>query len=159
MRWSVLDDFKPIESQQNIDQLIVVHLECRDDFLKFPGVHYQVGNDEDLRLIGKGDFLRLTQPCHESEVLGWLHQVMQRETDSGTDLIEPTKREVSDLPSWDRLFGTYRDTTEFTERCGFPQGAEGKLIRMLVFQDVYAEDEAPRSRQPRTPVVDPAPIA
>jgi sterol desaturase/sphingolipid hydroxylase (fatty acid hydroxylase superfamily) len=47
----------------------------------------------------------------------------------------------SDIPLWDRLFGTYRDTTEFMERCGFPTGAEGKLIPMLAFQDVYREDK------------------
>jgi sterol desaturase/sphingolipid hydroxylase (fatty acid hydroxylase superfamily) len=46
----------------------------------------------------------------------------------------------SDIPLWDRLFGTYRDTTEFVERCGFPKGAESKLIPMLAFKDVYVED-------------------
>jgi sterol desaturase/sphingolipid hydroxylase (fatty acid hydroxylase superfamily) len=45
----------------------------------------------------------------------------------------------SDIPVWDRLFGTYRDTTEFAQRCGFPTGAESKLIPMLGFTDVYAE--------------------
>lgn len=46
----------------------------------------------------------------------------------------------SDIPIWDRLFGTYRDTTEFTERCGFPAGAEQKLAEMLVFKDVYEKN-------------------
>ncbi|MEZ5589272.1 MAG: hypothetical protein R3F53_00560 [Gammaproteobacteria bacterium] len=45
----------------------------------------------------------------------------------------------SDLPIWDRLFGTYRDTTEFTNRCGFPEGAEQRLPAMLAFKDVYVE--------------------
>jgi sterol desaturase/sphingolipid hydroxylase (fatty acid hydroxylase superfamily) len=45
-----------------------------------------------------------------------------------------------DIPLWDRLFGTYRDTTEFAERCGFPRGAESKLVAMLAFKDVYIED-------------------
>jgi sterol desaturase/sphingolipid hydroxylase (fatty acid hydroxylase superfamily) len=44
-----------------------------------------------------------------------------------------------DIPVWDRLFGTYRDTTQFAERCGFPTGAESKLIAMLAFTDVYVE--------------------
>lgn len=43
----------------------------------------------------------------------------------------------SDIPLWDRLFGTYKDTTEFADRCGFPEGAEKKLGAMLVFKDVY----------------------
>jgi sterol desaturase/sphingolipid hydroxylase (fatty acid hydroxylase superfamily) len=42
-----------------------------------------------------------------------------------------------DIPLWDRLFGTYRDSTEFAQRCGFPQGAEQKLLAMLAFRDVY----------------------
>ncbi len=47
----------------------------------------------------------------------------------------------SDIPLWDRVFGTYRDTTEFAQRCGFPEGAEEKLGAMLLFKDVY-ETEA-----------------
>lgn len=43
----------------------------------------------------------------------------------------------SDLPIWDRIFGTYKDTTEFAAQCGFPAGTEEKLGHMLVFQDVY----------------------
>lgn len=47
----------------------------------------------------------------------------------------------SDVPIWDRLFGTYRDATSFSERCGFPTGAEQRLGAMLAFQDVYREVE------------------
>ena len=47
------------------------------------------------------------------------------------------KYNFSDLPIWDRIFGTYKDTTVFTERCGFPEGAEQKLPEMLIFKDVY----------------------
>jgi sterol desaturase/sphingolipid hydroxylase (fatty acid hydroxylase superfamily) len=50
------------------------------------------------------------------------------------------KFNFSDLPVWDRLFGTYRDTTAFVERCGFPEGAESRLLDMLAFRDVYAAD-------------------
>ena len=46
-------------------------------------------------------------------------------------------RNYSDIPLWDRLFGTYQDTVEFTPRCGFPAGAEEKLGQMLLFRDVY----------------------
>ena len=48
----------------------------------------------------------------------------------------------ADIPLWDRLFGTYKDTTEFADRCGFLKGAEEKLGDMLVFKDVYYEDTA-----------------
>ncbi len=44
-----------------------------------------------------------------------------------------------DIPLWDRLFGTYHDTVSFTDRCGFPDGAEQRLPEMLVFKDVYEE--------------------
>ena len=43
---------------------------------------------------------------------------------------------------WDRLFGTYKDTTEFSDRCGFPAGAEEKLGAMLAFEDVHREESA-----------------
>lgn len=45
----------------------------------------------------------------------------------------------SDVPLWDRLFGTYKDATQFAERCGFPDGAEERLVEMLAFKDVYGE--------------------
>ncbi len=93
--WSVFNDFQAVEPKQNIDQLIVVHLKRRDDFLEFPVIDDQVGDDKNLRLIGKRDFLRFTQLCHESQVLGWLHQVIQCEADPGTDLVEPTQREIA----------------------------------------------------------------
>jgi len=47
------------------------------------------------------------------------------------------RRSTTDIPLSDRLFGTYKDTTAFAPRCGFPQGAESKLISMLAFKDVY----------------------
>lgn len=46
----------------------------------------------------------------------------------------------SDIPLWDRLFGTYKDTTTFVDRCGFPKGAEERLGAMLAFKDVYQEE-------------------
>jgi sterol desaturase/sphingolipid hydroxylase (fatty acid hydroxylase superfamily) len=46
----------------------------------------------------------------------------------------------SDVPVWDRLFGTYKDTTAFAKRCGFPRGAEERLAEMLAFRDVYVKD-------------------
>ena len=51
----------------------------------------------------------------------------------------------SDIPIWDRLFGTYEDTTAFVDRCGFPAGAEQRLVAMLAFRDVYFEDPPVRT--------------
>ena len=48
----------------------------------------------------------------------------------------------SDIPLWDRTFGTYRDAVEFTPRCGFPDGAEQRLPEMLRFRDVYESTDA-----------------
>ena len=45
--------------------------------------------------------------------------------------------EIDNITIWDRIFGTYKDTTEFVERCGFPKDAEHKLKEMLLFKDVY----------------------
>ena len=45
----------------------------------------------------------------------------------------------SDLPLWDRLFGTYKDATEFAERCGFDSEREQRLLAMLAFRDVHKE--------------------
>ncbi len=46
----------------------------------------------------------------------------------------------SDLPVWDRIFGTYKDTCEFSDRCGFPEGAEQRFSEMLMFKDVYDDN-------------------
>ena len=48
----------------------------------------------------------------------------------------------SDIPIWDRIFGTYKDTLEFTDRCGFPDGAEQRIGEMLIFRDVYDDEHA-----------------
>jgi len=46
----------------------------------------------------------------------------------------------SDLPIWDRVFGTYQDARQFSDRCGFPDGAEQRFPEMLVFKDVYDDN-------------------
>lgn len=45
----------------------------------------------------------------------------------------------SDIPIWDRIFGTYKDSVAFSARCGFPEGAEQRFAEMLVFKDVYKD--------------------
>jgi len=47
------------------------------------------------------------------------------------------KYNFSDIPIWDRIFGTYKDTTEFSPQCGFPGSSEERIVDMLVFKDVY----------------------
>lgn len=43
----------------------------------------------------------------------------------------------ADLPIWDKMFGTYRDTETFIARCGFPEGKEERLARMMLFKENY----------------------
>ncbi|HVB86078.1 MAG TPA: sterol desaturase family protein [Candidatus Dormibacteraeota bacterium] len=42
-----------------------------------------------------------------------------------------------DITWWDRLFGTFREADDFAAECGFPDGHEAKLARMLAFHDEY----------------------
>jgi sterol desaturase/sphingolipid hydroxylase (fatty acid hydroxylase superfamily) len=56
------------------------------------------------------------------------------------------KYNFSDIPLWDRLFGTYKDTTVFADRCGFPKGAEEQLGAMLAFKDVYHEESVNQAK-------------
>jgi sterol desaturase/sphingolipid hydroxylase (fatty acid hydroxylase superfamily) len=42
-----------------------------------------------------------------------------------------------DITLWDRVFGTFRETDDFAEHCGFPSGHERDLGRMLFFHDSY----------------------
>ncbi len=69
---------------------------------------------------------------------GWLRYIIQTpELHSIHHQFDVHRYNFGDIPLWDRLFGTYKDTTKFAERCGFPSGAEKKLGRMLAFRDVY----------------------
>jgi sterol desaturase/sphingolipid hydroxylase (fatty acid hydroxylase superfamily) len=68
----------------------------------------------------------------------WLKYVIQTpELHSVHHELDVHKYNFADLPLWDRLFGTYRDADEFAPRCGFPRDNERKLLRMLMFRDVY----------------------
>jgi sterol desaturase/sphingolipid hydroxylase (fatty acid hydroxylase superfamily) len=42
-----------------------------------------------------------------------------------------------DITLWDRLFGTFKETDGFADQCGFPEGHEEHLGRMLLFHDSY----------------------
>jgi len=43
-----------------------------------------------------------------------------------------------DITWWDRLFGTFKETDEFAPQCGFPNGHEKNLGRMILFHDNYS---------------------
>jgi sterol desaturase/sphingolipid hydroxylase (fatty acid hydroxylase superfamily) len=81
----------------------------------------------------------------------WLKYFIQTpELHSIHHQLDVHRHNYGDIPLWDRIFGTYKDATDFAERCGFPQGAEAKLVPMLAFKDVYvdhagsAASQAPR---------------
>jgi sterol desaturase/sphingolipid hydroxylase (fatty acid hydroxylase superfamily) len=82
----------------------------------------------------------------------WLRYVIQTpELHSVHHEFDAHRNNYGDIPLWDRMFGTYQDATDFVPRCGFPAGAEGRLIPMLAFKDVYAEypqPAAPRGAAP-----------
>jgi sterol desaturase/sphingolipid hydroxylase (fatty acid hydroxylase superfamily) len=73
----------------------------------------------------------------------WLGLFIQRpEHHSIHHQIDVHKYNFGDLTIWDRLFGTFKDTDGFAERCGFPGSNEERLREMLAFKDVYSD--APR---------------
>ncbi len=68
----------------------------------------------------------------------WLRYIIQTpELHSIHHQLDVHSFNFSDLPIWDKLFGTYRDTLTFAERCGFPGKGEERLKDMLLFRDVY----------------------
>lgn len=74
---------------------------------------------------------------------GWLRYFIQTpELHSIHHQYDVHSFNYGDIPIWDRMFGTYKDTREFTERCGFPDGAEQRLSDMLLFRNVYDESAA-----------------
>jgi sterol desaturase/sphingolipid hydroxylase (fatty acid hydroxylase superfamily) len=74
---------------------------------------------------------------------GWLRFLIQTpELHSIHHQIDVHAFNYSDLPLWDRLFGTYRDAREFAPRCGFAGDAEQRLGAMLLFHDVHEERPA-----------------
>lgn len=73
----------------------------------------------------------------------WLRYFIQTpELHSVHHELDVHRYNFSDLPLWDRLFGTYRDATEFAEACGFPRNNERHLRDMLLFRDVYDRPES-----------------
>jgi len=68
----------------------------------------------------------------------WLGYFLQRpEHHSIHHQLDLHQFNYGDITWWDRLFGTFRETDEFAQRCGFPGGHERNLGRMLLFRDSY----------------------
>ncbi|HSS66010.1 MAG TPA: sterol desaturase family protein [Gammaproteobacteria bacterium] len=68
----------------------------------------------------------------------WLRYFIQTpELHSIHHQLDVHRYNYSDIPIWDRLFGTYKDTTNFVDQCGFPGSNETRLREMLLFRDVY----------------------
>ena len=68
----------------------------------------------------------------------WVGYVMQRpEHHSIHHQFGVHDYNYGDITWWDRLFGRFSDTRQFTERCGFREGSDQRLGAMLAFRDVY----------------------
>jgi sterol desaturase/sphingolipid hydroxylase (fatty acid hydroxylase superfamily) len=68
----------------------------------------------------------------------WIGYFLQRpEHHSIHHQLDLHRFNYGDITWWDRLFGTFRDSDEFAEKCGFPNGHERKLGQMLIFRDGY----------------------
>lgn len=69
---------------------------------------------------------------------GWLRYFIQTpELHSIHHQLDVHQYNYADIPLWDRLFGTYRDSRKFAPKCGFHGRGEEYLGSMLVFKDVY----------------------
>ena len=67
----------------------------------------------------------------------WLRYIIQTpELHSIHHQLDVHNYNFGDIPLWDRIFGTYKDTTEFVEQCGFEKENELMIWKMLLFKDV-----------------------
>ncbi len=68
----------------------------------------------------------------------WLRYFIQTpELHSIHHQLDVHKYNFSDIPIWDRIFRTYKDTTKFMPQCGFPGKNEKRLTEMLLFKNLY----------------------
>lgn len=74
----------------------------------------------------------------------WFGYVIQRpEHHSIHHQLDVHNYNFADLTWWDRLFGTFKDTDDFSQACGFPKNNEQKFIEILTFRDVYSDSDEP----------------
>jgi len=50
------------------------------------------------------------------------------------------RNNYGDIVWWDMLFGTYENPKEFSDRCGFDDEKEQRLLAMLAYRDLHAEE-------------------
>jgi sterol desaturase/sphingolipid hydroxylase (fatty acid hydroxylase superfamily) len=68
----------------------------------------------------------------------WMGYFLQRpEHHSIHHQLDVHQFNYGDITWWDRLFGTFREAEDFAPQCGFPDGHEKNLARMLAFRDNY----------------------
>lgn len=68
----------------------------------------------------------------------WMGYFIQRpEQHSIHHQIDVHRYNYADFILWDRVFGTFREAPDFTERCGFHGNNEARVGEMLLFKDVY----------------------
>lgn len=71
----------------------------------------------------------------------WIGYLIQRpELHSIHHQLDVHKYNFSDIPIWDRMFGTFKDIDGFVSECGFPRDNERHFVRILKFGDVYSEE-------------------
>lgn len=82
----------------------------------------------------------------------WLGYVIQRpESHCVHHRLGAHSYNYGDFPLWDILFGTFRNPPEYRGRCGFENGADGRMLAMLAFADVNAQayGKGNRGQRPR----------
>jgi sterol desaturase/sphingolipid hydroxylase (fatty acid hydroxylase superfamily) len=62
---------------------------------------------------------------------------------------------LSDLPLWDIVFGTFRNPKQYLGECGFEDAGDRRMGAMLAFEDVNASLYGPGSRGVRPASGDP----
>jgi len=68
----------------------------------------------------------------------WIGYFIQRpEQHSIHHQLDVHRHNYADFILWDRVFGTFREAHDFTERCGFPGNNEARVRELLLFKDVY----------------------
>ena len=68
----------------------------------------------------------------------WIGLILQRpEHHSIHHQFDVHNYNFGDLTIWDRMFGTFKESDGFVERCAFPGENETRIGHMLVFKDVY----------------------
>src|SRR5437588_7418692 len=68
----------------------------------------------------------------------WMGYFLQRpEHHSIHHQLDVHQFNYGDITWWDRLFGTFRETDEFSEHCGFPSNNERHIGPMLLFRERY----------------------